>query len=89
MNPKVNMQISERFYSALDAVIAKGDIAGISTFCNLYDIDRRNLYTYRKNMDKYHVSVLWIYPLIKYHDVSAEWLITGYGRMFKSQNKSL
>lgn len=85
MNTPVSKQVMERFYSALDAIIAKKDIRGIATYCNLYEIDRRNLYAQRKDLDRGWFQVSWLYPLVKEYGVNAEWLLTGTGRMFKNQ----
>ena len=82
---QVNRQIVERFFSALDALIAKGDMRGVATYCRLYEIDRRNLYAQRKDPDRAIFQTSWLYPLVKDFGVNAEWLITGFGRMFKNQ----
>jgi len=85
MNTPVSKQIIERFYSSLDAIIAKKDIRGVATYCRLYDIDRRNFINQRKDLDRGWFQVSWLQPMVKEYGVSAEWLLTGMGRMFKSQ----
>ncbi len=85
MNTPISKNIMERFYAALDAIIAKGDIRGINTYCRLYDIDRRNLIANRKDLERGWFQVSWLWPMVTKYGVSAEWLITGTGRMFKSQ----
>lgn len=52
MNTPVSKQIMERFYCALDAIIAMKKIRGVNTYCRLYGIDRRNLIANRKNLDR-------------------------------------
>lgn len=37
----------ERFYCALDAIVAMKKIRGVNTYCRLYEIDRRNLISNR------------------------------------------
>jgi hypothetical protein len=88
MNTDITKHVMERFYSALDAIIAKGDIRGVNTYCRLYDIDRRNFLAQRKDLDRGWFQVSWLYPMVKEYDVSAEWLLTGSGRMFKKQSPS-
>ena len=89
MNTAVSKSIMERFYSSLDAIIAKGDIRGVNTYCVKYDIDRRNLIANRKDLDRGWFQVSWLYPMVKDFGVSAEWLLTGTGRMFKNQSKEI
>ncbi|HBG40211.1 MAG TPA: hypothetical protein DDW85_02205 [Porphyromonadaceae bacterium] len=74
----------ERFYSALDAIIAKKDIRGVATYCRLYDIDRRNFVAQRKDLDRGWFQISWLQPMVLDFGVNAEWLLTGRGRMFKS-----
>lgn len=85
MNSPITKQIIERFYSALDAIIEMDKIAGIATYCRLYDIDRRNFYAQRKDLDRGYFQVSWLYPMVNEYGVSAEWLILGRGRMFKRE----
>ena len=40
----------ERFYSALDAIIAMKKIRGVNTYCRLNNIDRRNFIAQRKDL---------------------------------------
>lgn len=42
----------ERFYCALDAIVAMKKIRGVNTYCRLYEIDRRNLISNRKDLDR-------------------------------------
>jgi len=83
MNTPGSQHIMERFYSALDAIIAMGQIKGVATYCRLYDIDRRNFIAQRKDLSRGWFQLSWLQPMIKDYNVNAEWLITGYGRMFK------
>ena len=87
MNTQVTKNVMERFYSALDAIIAKGDIKGVNKYCKLYEIDRRNFIAQRKDPERGWFQVSWLYPMVKEYGVSAEWLLTGVGRMFKQQSK--
>lgn len=83
MNTTVSKQIMERFYSALDAIIESKKIRGVNTYCRLYEIDRRNFIAQRKDLDRGWFQVSWLQPMVREYGVNAEWLITGFGRMFK------
>ena len=85
MNTPESKQIMERFYSALDAIIAKKDIRGVQTYCREYNIDRRNFIAQRKNLDRSIFQLSWMQPMVKHYNINAEWLLTGHGRMFKNQ----
>jgi hypothetical protein len=76
-------QIMERFYSALDAIIAKKVIRGVNTYCRLHDIDRRNFIAQRKDLNRGWFQLSWLIPMVKEYDVNSEWLLTGFGKMFK------
>jgi len=78
----VRMEIIERFYEAIDEIITMRKIRGVQTFCNLYDIDKRNFYAQRKDMSRGWFKVSWLHPLVKEYNVSADWLLTGRGKMF-------
>jgi len=84
MNTPGSQQIMERFYSALDAIIAKHEIRGIATYCRLYEIDKRNFYAQRKDLNRGWFQLSWLQPMVKDFNVNAEWLLTGHGRMFKA-----
>ena len=73
----------ERFYSALDAIIAKKDIRGVATYCRLNNIDRRNFIAQRKDPERGWFELSWLQPMVSEFGVDAEWLLTGRGRMFK------
>lgn len=72
----------ERFYQALDELIATKTIRGVNTYCRLYDIDRRNLQAQRKDLNRGWFQVSWLQPMVREFGVSARWLLTGYGKMF-------
>ena len=84
MNTPETKQVIMRFYTALDTLKAMGKIRGINTYCTAYNIDRRNLYAQRKDLERSWFQVSWLCPMVKDFGVSARWLLTGYGGMFET-----
>ena len=84
MNTDVSKQIMVRFYSAIDTIKAMKKIRGINTYCRENNIDRRNFYAQRKDLDRGWFHVSWLHPLVKEYGISARWLLTGHGNMFEN-----
>lgn len=83
MNTQVSKQIMQRFYDALDAIIAMKKIRGVNTYCCLNEIDRRNFLAQKKDLDRGWFQVSWLQPMVREYGVSARWLLTGFGKMFE------
>ena len=77
-----SIEITKRFFKALDEIKAKKQLRGIQTFCNLYGIDKRNLYKVKNNPETFHLKPSWLYFLVKDFSVSATWLLVGSGNIF-------
>lgn len=88
---EINRGIKERFYQAIAALIESKALRGRQTYCNLFDIDKRNFYSQQKNLHEAKLKLYWIVPLVTHYGVSAHWLLTGVGRMFDppAQRKQL
>ena len=79
------IEVTKRFYEAIDRLIELGEIKGKQTFCRDYDIDKRNFYLIRREPEKHLMNVAWLSHLVKDYPVSAHWLLTGRGTMIKKQ----
>lgn len=80
-NPEAKY-IVERFFKVIEYLKASKEIRGLKTFCDLYDINRRNLMYCENNPESGMFKLTWLAILIKDYNVSAEWLMTGKGEMF-------
>lgn len=79
---KEGVEITIRFFEAIDMLIAQKRIRGLLTFTKAHDINYWNINTVRNQPD---VSVLkpeWLSYLVKDYSISSEWLLTGRGGMF-------
>ncbi len=77
-----SIQISKRFFEALDALIVRGDLRGKKTFTDKYRINRWNLIETRNDPEKQSVRMVWIAYLARDYGVSSHWILTGRGEMF-------
>lgn len=82
MNTEIDKKVIGRFYEALEVIISRRAVGGIQPYCELYGIDKRNLYAQRKNPDVAHFHFDWILPMVTTYGISATWLLTGEGDMF-------
>jgi aromatic ring-cleaving dioxygenase len=87
MNNPESIKIIERFYQALDQVIANKLIRGKKTFCDRHGIDRWNLNTVRKKPESDMFQMSWISDLCNDFGISVEWIMTGRGGMFVEKDQ--
>lgn len=87
MQTTESQAVIRRFFEALYALKARKDIRGKQTFTNQYDINRWNLNSLEKDMSRDIFQVAWLTYLVRDYGVSAQWLLTGYGDMFRKQKE--
>lgn len=77
-------QIVTRFYMAVDALYALGEIRSVRSFESEIGADHSVFYSLRKN-DRKHTRIhpAWLRHLVVAYGVSADWLLVGEGRMFR------
>ena len=81
----INAAIKERFFTAIRRLMELGTLRGRQTYCRLYGIDKRNFYAQEQDTQLLRLQLYWLVPLVEVYGVSAEWLLTGHGAMFKTE----
>ena len=80
-----NKEVIDRFFLAINVLIEKKWIFGLVGFTNTYKINRPNLLRARDNPNaRFDLYFIWI--LVNHYNIRAEWLFTGEGNMFQSEN---
>jgi hypothetical protein len=74
------IELTDRFFSALEALSQQKVIRGKATFVKRYGLDLRNFYKVRDH--KIRIKPEWLVYLVKDYKVSSEWLLMGRGGMF-------
>lgn len=80
--PDCALDISDRFFKALDVLKDQRKIRGLQTFTREFDLNYGNMNTLKHNRDKRTFRVEYLAYLAERYDVSCEWLLLGTGPMF-------
>ncbi|MFV0501743.1 MAG: hypothetical protein ACK5MH_09165 [Bacteroidales bacterium] len=84
---KEGVDITKRFFEAIDMLIASKKIRGVKTFTDMYNINRRNFITIKNNPENSILKTEYLLYLVRDFNFNAHWLITGNGGMFAKQAK--
>ena len=75
-------EITDRFFLALDTVIASGRIRGLQTFTRMHGLNQGNVSTLKNHRERCGLKPEMLSYLAEDFGVSCEWLLTGRGEMF-------
>lgn len=81
--PQECLDITRRFFEALDMIKEQKRIRGLQTFTREYGENYWNFHTAKKN--SLRIKQEWLTYLVRDYDVSADWLLTGRGDMFSKE----
>ena len=81
--PQECLDITRRFFVALDMIKEQKRIRGLKTFATRYGVNYWDFYTWSKK--KPRIKQEWMTYLVRDYDVSALWLLTGEGSVFTKE----
>lgn len=94
INPEA-LEIQRRFFMALDLAISLGKVGSLSSFCGDHGLNRTKYSRIRSTLDKPMEERLYkvididaLSSICRDFGVSAEWLLTGKGKMLKNGLKT-
>ena len=82
-----SLRVMERFFQAFEICQKMKLIGSVTEFCKVQGIDKAHFYTQRKDPSKGFFQVGWIVPLIEVCNISALWIMTGRGEIFRNEKK--
>jgi hypothetical protein len=85
MQNEEGVKIVERFFEAIYDLKEKKRIRGKQTFTKKYNINNRNFWLLEQDKSRDILQLAWIKHLVTDFGVSAEWIITGQGRMYTKE----
>lgn len=78
---KEGIEVTKRFFEAIDMLKVQNKIRGLQTFTTLYGINRWNINTAKWHPERSVLKPEWLVYLAREYNVSAEWLLLGEGPM--------
>lgn len=79
---EVSLQINSRFFEAVDLLKRRRVLGGLNGFAKRYHVVLGNLYTIKTKRCG-AVKAEYLYYLVRDFGISADWLLTGRGDMFR------
>ena len=76
-------KIQSRFFKAMDSLIRKNKISALNEFCLKYGLHKSKYYELRDGGHYKFIDIDALTYLVKDYGISADWLLTGRGGMFK------
>ena len=80
---KEGQDITKRFFQAIDILTKARHFRGLQTFTTIYGLNRRNLQHVKDSPANTVLKPEILMLLVKHHNVSGTWLLTGEGTIFQ------
>jgi hypothetical protein len=82
MQNEASKKTVERFFEAIYDLKEKKVIRGKQTFTRKYNINNRNFWLLEQDKSRDILQLAWLSCLVTDYGISAEWLLTGKGKMY-------
>lgn len=83
---KQGIEITNRFYHAVDVLISNGRLRNLSHFTELYGLNYGNTHTQRKKPELYILKPELIASICRDFGISTKWVLLGTGNMFERRS---
>ena len=81
-NEEINIEVTRRFFTALDTLKKQKIIRGLMTFSERYGYDRRNMVLQRRELERDRLRPSWLVHLVEDYKVNPVWLLSGHGDFY-------
>lgn len=82
---QLGVEITNRFFLAIDIMIKQGKIRSLLQITEMYGINYGNTYSIKKKPETFILKPELIAMLCFDFNISTEWILLGKGDMFKKQ----
>lgn len=79
---QTGIDITERFFAAIDQLVKDGKIRGLQTFTRKHGINRWNLLTVKNNPKNTMLKCEYVAFLCSDYNISAQWILLGKGNFY-------
>lgn len=83
MQDEQSQEVTRRFFEAIAQLKSDGKIGGKQPLCEELGINRRHLWILENDHSRDMMKLRWLTALVMKYGVSADWLLTGRGTLYK------
>ena len=86
---ELGVQITNRFFFAVDTMIQQGRIKSLRQITEMYGLNYGNIHTIKKKPEGYILKPELIARLCTDFDISPSWILLGKGNMFNNRKSKI